>query len=127
MLPEQVEVCADRHLRPYYGDEDETDGIYHSEAKRGTTAFYAYATLYTRVTNKRYTLAVRRLVDGNTASSVLAEFLELLDGIDVTVETDAATASTQNSGSRTSSPRMLCEVLIFRRTASTIDQNSKEL
>jgi hypothetical protein len=42
---EQVEICVDLHLRPYYGDEDETDGLYHSEAKRGTTAFHAYATL----------------------------------------------------------------------------------
>jgi len=43
VLPEQVEVCADLHLRPYYGDEDDTDGLYHSVAKRGTTAFHAYA------------------------------------------------------------------------------------
>jgi len=43
ILPEQVEVVADLHLRPYYGDEDETNGLSHSEAKRGTTAFHAYA------------------------------------------------------------------------------------
>jgi len=54
LFPEQVEVCADLHLRPYYGDEDDTDGLYHSVAKRGTTAFHAYATLYARVKNKRY-------------------------------------------------------------------------
>ncbi len=59
LLPEQVEVCADLHLRPYYGDEDDTDHLYHSEAKRGTTAFHAYTKLYARVRNKRYTLAVR--------------------------------------------------------------------
>ena len=52
ILPEQVEIVVDLHLRPYYGDEDETDGLYHSEAKRGTTAFHAYATLYARVKNK---------------------------------------------------------------------------
>ena len=86
LLPEQVEVCADLHLRPYYGDEDDTDNLYHSEAKRGTTAFHAYATLYARVKNKRYTLAVRRLEDGDTASSVLAEFLGLLDGLDLCVK-----------------------------------------
>ena len=81
MLPEQVEVVADLHLRPYYGDEDEADGLYRSEAKRGTTAFHAYATLYARVKNKRYTLAVRRLVNGDTASSVLAEFLICLTAL----------------------------------------------
>ena len=86
LLPEQVEVCADLHLRPYYGDEDETDALYHSEAKRGTTAFHAYATLYARVKNKRYTLAVRRLEDGDKTSSVLAEFLGVLDGLDLRVK-----------------------------------------
>ncbi|WP_142860910.1 ISH3 family transposase [Salinigranum halophilum] len=85
-LPEQVEVIADLHLRPYYGDEDDTDGLYHSEAKRGTTAFHAYATLYARVNNKRYTLAVRRLTDGDTASDVLAEFLGLLNTFEFDVK-----------------------------------------
>jgi len=70
LLPEQVEVCADLHLRPYYGDEDDTDGLYHSVAKRGTTAFHAYATLYAREEQTLNTLAVRRLKDGDTASSV---------------------------------------------------------
>ncbi|MDB2272606.1 ISH3 family transposase [Halorubrum ezzemoulense] len=86
LLPKQVEICADLHLRPYYGDEADTDGLYHSVAKRGTTAFHAYATLYARVTNKHYTLAVRRLEDGDTASSVLAEFLGILDGLDTEVK-----------------------------------------
>lgn len=45
LLPEQVDVCAYRHLRPYHGDEDETDALYHSEAKRGTRWFHAYAIL----------------------------------------------------------------------------------
>ncbi|EMA18776.1 transposase (ISH3), partial [Haloarcula marismortui ATCC 33799] len=58
-LPDRpVEVCADLHLDPYYGDEDETEALYSSQAKRGTTTFHAYATLYVRVRNKRYTLAV---------------------------------------------------------------------
>ena len=60
LLSEQV-VCADLHLRPYYGDKDNTDALYHSEAKCETTSFHAYATLYARVKNKRYTLAGRRL------------------------------------------------------------------
>lgn len=36
--------------------------------------------------NKRYTLAVRRLTDGDTMSSVLAEFLDTLDSFDVDVK-----------------------------------------
>ncbi len=38
------------------------------------------------MSNKRYTLAVRRLQDGDTASSVLAEFPGVLDGLDSEVK-----------------------------------------
>lgn len=46
VLPEQVKVSNDLHLRPYYGDKDETDRLYRSEAERGTTALHAYADKY---------------------------------------------------------------------------------
>jgi hypothetical protein len=40
ILPNRpVEVVADLHLDPYYGNEDETAHLYSSEAKRGTTTF----------------------------------------------------------------------------------------
>jgi len=81
-----VEVGDDLHLDPYYGDEDGTEGLYLSEAKVGTTAFHAYATLQARVRNKRYTLAVRRLEAGGTTSELLATFLRLLDGLDLRVK-----------------------------------------
>jgi hypothetical protein len=52
-LPDQpVEVVADLHLDPYYGNEDETKALYFSKAKRGTMTFHAYATLYARMRNK---------------------------------------------------------------------------
>ena len=86
-LPDRpVEVCTDLHLDPYYGDEEETEALYFSQAKRGTTSFHAYATLYVRVRNKRYTLAVRQLTAGETTGDVLGEFLELLDGLDLGVK-----------------------------------------
>jgi len=73
-------------LDPYYGDEDETEALYSSLAKRGTTTFHAYATLYARVRNKRYTLGVRQLVAGEKSDDVLSEFFELLDGLDLRVK-----------------------------------------
>ena len=86
-LPDRpVEVCTDLHLDPYYGNEEETEALYSSKAKRGTTSFHAYATLYVRVRNKRYTLAVRQLTAGETTGDVLGEFLELLDGLDLGVK-----------------------------------------
>ncbi len=82
-LPDRpVEVVADLHLDPYYGDENETESLNFSQTKRGTTAFHAYATLYVRVRHKRYTLAVRQLEASESTSDVLAEFLTLLDGLD---------------------------------------------
>ncbi|MFC4986688.1 ISH3 family transposase, partial [Saliphagus infecundisoli] len=98
-LPDRpVEVVADLHLDPYYGDEAETEALYFSQAKRGTTAFHAYVTLYARVRNKRYTLAVRQLVAGETTSEVLAEFLTLLDGLDLRVKAVYLDRGFYNSG-----------------------------
>jgi len=88
-----VEVVADLHLDPYYGDEDETEALYSSQAKRGTTAFHAYATLYARVRNKRYTLAVRQLVAGETTSDVPLSFLNCLTAL-----TSASRPSTLDRG-----------------------------
>ena len=78
-----MEAVADLHLRPYYGEEyDSEEELYESLAKAGTTSFHGYATLYARVRNKRYTLAERRLTDGGIASSILAELLGVLEGLD---------------------------------------------
>ena len=89
LLPDRpVEVVADLdlHLRPYYGEEwNSVEELYESLARGGTTTFHGYATLYARVRNKRYTLAVRRLTDGDTASSILAELLGMLEGLDLEI------------------------------------------
>jgi len=104
-----VEVVADLHLDPYYGDEDETEALYSSQAKRGTTAFHAYATLYARVRNKRYTLAVRQLVAGETTSDVPLSFLNCLTALTSasrpsTSIADSTTAPVSNCCTRTTTP-----------------------
>ena len=86
-LPDRpMEVCTDIHLDPYYGVEEATEALYSSKAKRGTTSFHAYATLYVRVRNKLYTLAVRQLTAGETTGDALGEFLKLLDDLDLGVK-----------------------------------------
>jgi len=82
LLPEQVEVF---HLRPYYRDEDDTDGLYHSETKQGTTAFMPTPHSMRVREIDMCTLAVRRQ-DGDTASSVLAEFFGVLNGLDTEIK-----------------------------------------
>jgi len=59
------------------------------------------------VKNKRYTLAVRRLKDGDTASSVLAEFFGVLDGLDAGVRPSTLIAD---------STTVKCLTRCFRRT-----------
>ena len=88
LLPDRpVEVVCDLHLRPYYGEEwNSAEELYESLAKAGTTTFHGYATLYARVRDKRITLAVRRLTRGDTASSILAKLLGILEGLDSRVK-----------------------------------------
>jgi len=104
-----VEVVADLHLDPYYGEEDETETLYFSQAKRGTTAFHAYVTLYARVRNKRYTLAVRQLVSGETTSDALSESWNSSTALTrrsrpSTSTVDSTTAPVSNCCTRTTTP-----------------------
>ena len=54
-LPDRpVEIVADLHLHPYYGEENESkEEPYSSLAKAGMTTYHGYATLCARVRNKR--------------------------------------------------------------------------
>lgn len=82
-----MKVGDDLHLRPYYGEEyDSEEELYESLTKAGTTTFHGYATLYAHVRNKRYTLAVSVSVRRRTASSILAELLGVLEGVDLGVK-----------------------------------------
>ena len=106
LLPEQVEVCADLHLRPYYGDEDDTDCLYHSEAKRGTTAFHAYATLCARggINATRWRCAVSKTATPPAVSSPSSlVFSTALTSVSrpSTLIADSTTASVSRSFTRT--------------------------
>ena len=98
-----MEICTDLHLDPYYGEEEETEALHFSKAKPGTTALHAYATLYVRVRNKPYTLAVRQLIANKTNGDVLGESIELLYGLDI-----APRPSTVTVGSTTAPVSPCC-------------------
>jgi putative transposase len=53
-------IAIDLHLIPYYGNASEAEApyIYRSQAKAGTTSFFAYATVYVICRNKRVTLGI---------------------------------------------------------------------
>jgi len=53
----KLKLAIDLNLIPYYGNpsKQEQDYIYRSQAKNGTCSFYAYASWYVIVKNKRVT------------------------------------------------------------------------
>ena len=51
-----LSFAIDFALIPFYGEEGDT---VRSKAREGTTRFFAYASIYLMLRNKRYTLAVK--------------------------------------------------------------------
>jgi len=83
-FPEQVEVCADSTCGPTTVTKTtQTASITGSEAWNHCVPRLCHTL---RACEEQKTLAVRRLKDGDTASSVLAEFFSVLDGLDAGVK-----------------------------------------
>ena len=61
-------------LIPFYGEEKDEGDTVRSKAKQGTTRFFAYASIYVILRNKRYTLAVKYYRRGESLTGVI-EFL----------------------------------------------------
>ena len=69
--------AVDLHLIPYHGwPLKEGKEVRRSRAKRGTTHFHAYASIYLVLEGRRYTLAVKYV----TADTTLVEVLDFLIG-----------------------------------------------
>ncbi len=80
-LPRRPLVFAvDFTLIPYYGDAENDGDVTRTKAKKGTNNFFAYATIYTILRNKRYTLAVKHVRKGEKLTDVIDFLLgELTD------------------------------------------------
>jgi hypothetical protein len=80
-----LEFAIDIHYIPYHGKPKKDDAeIVRSKAKRGTTHFHAYATLYVIVMGKRFTLAVKYIKKGYVQSGNR----QLLHGCNTVFEPD---------------------------------------
>lgn len=73
-------LALDLHLLPYYGkpSANEQPYIYHSQAKAGTTCFFAYATVYVICRNRRVTLAIHAVHRQETLVATLTILLAAL-------------------------------------------------
>jgi putative transposase len=81
-------LAIDLHLLPYYGTptETETPYIYRSQAKAGTTSFFAYATVYVICRNKRVTLGVHAVPRQETLVATVTCLLALVSELRVRVK-----------------------------------------
>lgn len=83
-----LKIAIDLNLIPYYGkpSNEELPYIYRSEAKSGTCSFYAYATLYVLMKNKRITLAIRGVRWSDTTVAIITYLLAELSELKIRVK-----------------------------------------
>lgn len=70
---------------PYYGDAENEGDVIRTKAKKGTNSFFAYATIYTILRNKRYTLAVKHVRKGEKLTGVIDFLLDEIIGAGLNV------------------------------------------
>jgi len=56
---------------PYYGEEENQGDTIKTKPRQGTSRFYAYAFIYLILRNKRYTLAVKYIRQGETLKDTI--------------------------------------------------------
>lgn len=81
-------IAIDLHLIPYYGSPTEAEApyIYRSQAKAGTTSFFAYATLYVICRNKRVTLGIHAVHRQETLVATVTYLLAMLSALKIRVK-----------------------------------------
>ena len=81
-------MAIDLHLIPYYGKPTETEAnyVYRSQAKSGTTRFFAYATIYVICRNKRVTLGIHAVPCDETMVATVTYLLAMLSPLKVGVK-----------------------------------------
>jgi hypothetical protein len=81
-------LAMDLHLLPYYGHPSvqEAPYIYRSQAKAGTTSFFAYASVYLIRRHHRVTLAIHPVRSDETLVSTITRLLSRLTPLKVKIQ-----------------------------------------
>jgi putative transposase len=66
---------------PYYGKEENDGDTIKTKPKQGTSRFYAYASIYLILNNKRYTLAVKYIRKGETLKDTIDFLINEIESI----------------------------------------------
>ncbi len=75
-----LKFAVDFNEIPFYGEEANEGDVLRSRAKKGTTRFFVYATIYVILKNKRYTLAVKYIRKGEKLTDVIDFLLDEVTG-----------------------------------------------
>jgi putative transposase len=81
-------LAIDLHLIPFYGTPSAVEApyIYRSQAKAGTTSFFAYATIYVICRNKRVTLGIHAVPRQETLVATVTYLLAMLSPLRIRVK-----------------------------------------
>jgi hypothetical protein len=81
-------IAIDLHLIPYYGRASDAEApyIYRSQAKAGTTSFFAYATIYVICRHKRVTLGIHAVHRQETLVATVTSLLAMLSPLRIRVK-----------------------------------------
>jgi Transposase DDE domain len=81
-------LAIDLHLIPYYGKptDIEANYVYRSQAKAGTTRFFAYATVYAICRNKRVTIAIHAVPCTETLVATLTYLLAIIEPLRMSIK-----------------------------------------
>lgn len=81
-------LALDLHLIPYYGEPSPTEApyIYRSQAKAGTTSFFAYASVYLIRRHHRVTLALCPVRQDETLVAIITKLLVRLTPLHIKVQ-----------------------------------------
>jgi len=81
-------IAIDLNLLPYYGKASDAEApyIYRSQAKAGTTSFFAYATVYVISRNQRVTLGIHAVPCCETSVATITYLLAMLHPLMVEIK-----------------------------------------
>jgi putative transposase len=80
-LPRKLDLAIDYTDIPYYGKEENDGDTIKTKPKNGTGRFYAYATIYVILNNKRYTLAVKYVRKGESLKDTVDFLIKEIEDI----------------------------------------------
>ncbi|MEG3224174.1 MAG: hypothetical protein BME94_01285 [Methanobacteriales archaeon Met13] len=86
-LPRKAQSLAIDFVNiPFYGEEENTGDTIRTKPRQGTSRFYAYATIYLILRNKRYTLAVKYIRQGESLEDTIDFLLKEVENMGLKIK-----------------------------------------